>query len=637
MAELKPEARILLQSRRTGEIVQLDSFTNISTTVGLDSGGASISFTNINDRAFAKVASRDRDLPQSVKAYLKEIFDLKLVAEINAMRRSIANDLHAGRVTSRTMDEFLRTEWVSEIEFMNRIWIDFRGRDGQWRAGFTGVTSGVSDDFRVGGVPSVSVSCNDMRRLLQISQIITLGGDNGMLFTTEQDLKAQERIPNAFKTVQNIFSNIDDPAGVISRALDLVNAFFGGQASGLGRFPSLFGSNSLWNIQGLVDSPTRNYDGVVPIRSEDVFARLSAFASSQVARLDGMQRPDIVLSNNPPFAQTAPDVVQGYGLAAYLVDKSISSENLKPLRTGLRASFEVLGVERTSAERIIAEVLSVTHYDFWCDAMGNAIFQRPRYDDLPNFQPVDYEKKSDRGIAFDPVSRTFLPSGEMSAQGVSGLRDHGRNYLIGDESLKRMTTSSSESGLYTVATVSSSFDFIDQGELLRKLGQTGVALAPAKLQRLLGTRIFSGKAPVSAAVNIEKAYLNRAAAALLRRLNAQAVTMSAELVQRPDLQPGRTVLAVERQKLYYLREVTNDFAVGEEHTTTIRCNYGHLPEEPVGDPWLMPENFEAVIAFAKNLADVSEETNQKVLAAAYNLDPSFLTPDRVVPGRSTPR
>lgn len=621
MADLHPEARVYLQSRDTGEIVLMDNFTHISTTVSMESGGASIAFSNANDRAFAK-RFRSRDLSSQngsfVKAYLQDIFNLKLVTEINAMRRSLANDLRAGRVTSTTLDEFLRMDFLAEVDFMNRVWIDFRGRDGRWYAGFTGITSGVSDDFRVGGVPAFTVGCKDLRRLLQLSQIITSGGDNSLLFTTQQDLRSQTTIPEAFKTLQNTFSGIEDPAGVIGMAIDVVNKSFGRFQSGSQQTTALFGTEKLWALPGAdVKNPARRYEGLIHVRDDEP-ARVGP-----QSRLDGVANPDEVFRANPTFAQTLMSQTLGYGTAAYAVDRSISFNNLAAMRKVIRSSFEIFGVERTAADRIIQEVASVTLYDFWCDAMGNLIFQRPRYDDLPNTDAPDFTTGTDRGIGFDPRTNKFLRPDNVQGSDFAGLRDHGRNYLIGDESLKRITRSVDESGLYTVVTTGAVFDFISTGALLEKMGQTGVALAPAKLQRLLGTRIFSGKSIVSAGIAIEKRYLDRAAAVLLRRLNAQAATMSAELVQRPDLQPGRTMLDLERGKLYYNREATNDFAVGEEHSTTVKGNFGHFPEEPIGDAWLADESFEVILAVTKTLADITQDVNAKILQETLNLDPSF--------------
>ena len=218
MADLKPEARIIFQNRRTAEIVQLPFFTSIESSVSTGGGTATISFNNNDDRFFSETAIiRDFSKRPEVLEYLTEVFNLDLIAEVNRKRRELAEALRAGNARKNELTNFLKLSFTSEIEAMNRIWIDYRGRDGRWYAGFTGITSGITDVYAPGSPPQLTVACKDMRRFLQMSQVIRSGGDSGLIDKTLFDTIQQTVTPLELQNVrQDIFSGIEDPAGIIA-------------------------------------------------------------------------------------------------------------------------------------------------------------------------------------------------------------------------------------------------------------------------------------------------------------------------------------------------------------------------------------------------------------------------------------
>jgi hypothetical protein len=317
---------------------------------------------------------------------------------------------------------------------------------------------------------------------------------------------------------------------------------------------------------------------------------------------------DLVNYINKQDQSNLPDqnLILDYTLSRYEVDKLIASGKTNGVSTNpyqILISQGAMGFEnqRTPASSILSMLANYTGYNIWFDAKGNLIYQAAHYDDFPNAQTSgndDYDDPSaNRGIPFistgyDSNGKVMgyygdSYAGDIGLHGPLGLPFHGRNYIIGDESILSWNVSQDEEDVVTAVSITANPEVLPSSNpidpYLAQKQATSQYTDPNLLRKfgpryqVLPTLISSefGGIPLLTAV----------ADGLLRRINHNLENLTLTLNCRPDLQLGRTLYFVERRKLYYITSIQQHYQQGEPLTTVINGQYGHLATDPIGDPF----------------------------------------------------
>lgn len=613
---VQPSARIYIQVRETGQIIDLDRFVSVNTTINIDGiSTATVRLTNKADRWYTFSSKADK-LQTDISQYLKQCYDTKRINDINRKIAELLSEARRERDPSKREQKLLQVYSMEQILFYGagyRIWIDFRGRKDlvdfqqpnpkkfndlpdRWYAGFTGIISSIEETVKVGKEQSITLYCKDMRRFFDTTKVVTNAGFKPIIKTIA-DARA------SLNPLQSIFAGFADGAFILSYIADIVNLTFH-EESGNGFYPH----QRFWKLPSVIGSAevlgtSTAFSSIVNRAYLGFSARrnLKGFANSSVeTSLNAFDRiPDLVTGallkkankgdlmkfisklDADKDAADVNDSIDSYQLSRYDVDKMIGVSTdkvrLNPYQQMIVGNFNFEST-RVSANEVLKQVSSVTGYPIYFDAKGNLIYQKIRFDDFPAVDG-DYD---------DPVQSQGLPfmdeEGRHDKNKIKefGLKFHGRNYLIGDESLLGWTYRQSEDQLVTHVVVPAATDFIKLEDLANSFF-SGVGLADPNIMRFAGTRILQVQAQLQKTFSRD---LPQAVAdGLVRKINAGFDTCSIELNSRPDLQIARTMYMIERRKLYYITKIQNNILWGRSFTTVVEGMYGHHPLQPIVDPW----------------------------------------------------
>lgn len=704
----RPSARIYIQIRETGEVMELSDFTSVDTALNLfATSTASVSITDNLDKWYKFFYKADSQAPlpdgTGITPLLLNIHQSPRFREVNQKLASLTEQLYK-LPSSNESEKAIKQNALGQIALINeylvfdlmyRIWIDFRGREDlydlnppppvgnlkeRWYAGFTGIITSYDEKFSAGKLQSISLGCKDMRRFFEVTQAVTNKGYDPIW----DDISSKIATMQAYT---NNFSTFLDGAAVILFLADLVNRIFCPGLDENGKSKGLYGVGLLWHLPFLLQnndlvqeangavqsaqaqvnalqtqsdsdsqiaaadpnnktaqkaaadsqarlknaqfqlsnaqnsltaaktdvgkaSVLRNYQDagdITPLRDVNGFAGMSKTntffnnAQFQPPSISGLTAKNFMKSDLVNYTKESDPT---YTESRFEVDKLISSGNASGPSTNpyqILINNGVFGYEnqRTPASSILASLANYMGYNIWFDAKGNIIYQTARYDDFPNAQldgNGDYDDPvASRGIPF--VSQTYDSKGkvvgyygdkyaqDLGITGPVGLPFHGRNYIIGDESVMSWTVTQDESDAVTALSVQSNPQRINEGDipgyLKRKYG-TGQYTDP-ELMRKFGPRYLIAPPLISSELG-GKELLDTLADGLLRRQNHNLEGLTLNLNCRPDLQLGRTIYFAERRKLYYITSIQQHYIQGGGLDTVVSGQYGHLPTDPIGDP-----------------------------------------------------
>ena len=104
-------------------------------------------------------------------------------------------------------------------DMFDPIFVDFRGQDGYWYAGFTGVVTRIGDSYARTGDQSITIQCKDYTALLDNVSLIsgwnrfslaeTFSNTTKFLYSTEANVQA------GVAGIQNVFSDYDKAYDII--------------------------------------------------------------------------------------------------------------------------------------------------------------------------------------------------------------------------------------------------------------------------------------------------------------------------------------------------------------------------------------------------------------------------------------
>lgn len=629
-----PSARIYIQVQETREVIFCDTFTTIDTNLKLDGAStATVQLINKADRWFT-FASRAVKKQTDLSQFLLDAYNAKRFVEINQKRQALLDQARkqSGNLQQQTLLEIYSMDQIVMMNLAYRIWIDFRGRKDlvdlqqqdsrkyrnlpdRWYAGFTGVITAVEDYNEPGKMQQLTISCRDMKRFFDTTMLVTQQGFNPVL-TLDTDVVSYLKQYQA-----NALAGFVDGAAIINFAADLINKTFHTSA-GDGFYPF----NQFWQLPAVDQIATPNaqnpnieivkptYLGITHRRAPTGFSNALLSSDRYAPTFDMIQSKNVTLNQKKSdvirFIQASdvtkeyvkdvaairpgfnPDVftnavnqqVQGqdtYQGADFSVDKMIvnGSANSNPYQQLIKQAFN-WETSRISAAQAIKSVADLTGYYCYCDAKGNLIYQKQRFDDFPATEPGSNYDNEDESTSL-PMKDEI---GQYSAadQFTLGMGFHGRNYLIGDESILNWRITRDDANIVTNVIVPPGVnDLPDDPNLLRYA--TGVGFADPDISRRFGVRLYYAQQLFEGGFN--RLIPQILAEGITRKMNASIETLQLALNMRPDLQLGRTLYMMERRRLFLITGVQNSLQWGKRHDTTITGEFGHHPFSPILDPW----------------------------------------------------
>lgn len=518
-------------------------------------------------------------------------------------------------------DEYRDFEWmIGQFKLMRRVWIDFKDHRDMWVAGFTGIVSNIQDTYTTGENPVVTIGCSGMMRFWEASEYITQAALENLEWPFPG---GASEFPNSFYS--NTLQGMSFPELMVEMAT-FVNGWF-----------SLTGGTG-----SLTDRKPENFymhDKLLHVDSDKIIN------NSDLTRISFTPQRNIPASASLNLsANTRPETYTDSLIGSLYVDvEATRNDNLQQdmIRSAFRRSLELFSFESASPMRIVQDACSVVNFEIFEDPRGNVNLWVPKYDSLPTldsdgsnvaFLPLSKRKTLTDADLADDAKRGYVPSEPVSTpeplssttfgippfrpktvtntnpkplltsiygEDYSALPFHDRRYIIDDTYIRSWTLTTAEDALKTYCRVMSQAHILEgiPGNLAaysmtgytsyERLKDVSKEMADyiVQLNRRYGIRRMSLPTVYTNDMEAGGDLLVRLAYSGLIRNNAAAKSGVLQLIQRPDLWPGRTIFMAERQKLGYITQVTNTFTMRQAHTTTLTLSYVHDPIERIGNPW----------------------------------------------------
>lgn len=427
------------------------------------------------------------------------------------------NDTYTVFVNNRRM-VVLPVDGYPKFTTMGRIWIWMTSAyDGEWYLVFTGIISQIVDSYVYGSDSTITLNCKGLSRYLEVSYIPL----KSSLSTLVNNL--HEYLLRKVECFTNRLVNIKEGVGEVSGddmvkyIIDSVNLEYKGTKD----FVNCNFLQNIWDTQTYLKKTT----GV----------------SNKISK---KFRP--VLFIHPKVGES------------------------KPFKVMLAQVYELFRTETDTALGLLKKIANTTFYDFYCDSLGNLIYQPPQYDNVPG-------------------------DGKQVAHGENYIFDS-RGYfqeVFGKtREIKSVVFSEDEETAVTGVIVPGDWVMAEIPQVLR---DCIIGMYPRlddlrqkwSLPRVniykYGIRLFTAQPVIGVTV---QDVLDRYAKAIYNRLNSMVFKVNVTFdLPRPDLQLGRTIYFEDRKSLYYLTAIKISYAFGKSATTSLTGSFGHLVYNPIGDVW----------------------------------------------------
>ena len=553
------EARVTVLLTDPGDfskkiLKQITTFTQVTSSLSMDGiGTANVSFVN-------KRLSFFNGLKQP--SWVQEATaDLELLKEAAKLFKMQTDDMLTQIPLQYIEQGKMLLPLINPQDF---IWIDYRGKDGVWYPGFTGVITGFSDKHRAKSTPIFTVQAKDYRRLLQTTPIVY--GLNNI-----SNLGDLETVLTGLQTGTALLTNIfarKESSTIIGMVIDVINQLLNIPPKDL---------KSFWRYRG-----ANNYSGEVNMVSEE--SDLWLFRGARV------QRGELVLGSLP-IKQYEYDKVEfdvwykrrendSVAKAYYrnplgwAFHDEIFKDGPSVYQTVLRSQLDLITIDQDSAYNVLSKVAQSTFSSIYVDQAGNLRYEYPRYETMPSL------------------------SEEPDALGLlNGVEDeetpwHGRNYWISstDRSYLNYDGGFNEGDIVATRVVAPqqfAIQFL-MGNNIDKIIQakawTGYAtLAESDLIRY-GLR-EANIAPFFSEVSLSKTILDKFAEAALTYLNVKGRSFVVTLNQRPDLMLNRNLVFIDRMIVGLITDISDTFSPSTGHQRTLTCRYMRYIGEKLTFPW----------------------------------------------------
>lgn len=679
MSGYRPSASVFLQDidnqgRAGRQVRELKGWTVVNTTVStISPGTASITLSNLHDRYYRNRYQRnigqgekaDQD-KTSTTAYLNDVLGrtVDYIKYLNPTRRAkffgkgdfarqnaalnyiaYVRDLLAYNGPKQGADQ-LPGDAV-DLGVLQRVFVDYKGRDGQIYAGFTGVLSNIIDNMTPGEQPTVTLVCKDFWRLFQFSEVILkeAPGYNLLDETITLDVQNELGLENYYGS--SIFDGMDG-ISIIKNLVKIMQSSFCADVYSAQKLTNLaqqppspaaiaglltqnqdkfFYQDSFFNFSD-VSELVPNYDGISPLRT------VASAATNVPVIVNGVQYAvgDIVPGRTPGQGIKDGDLVAQLASQIY-IDRAIGyGPQAEVYRKVVERILQPFQAQRSRGDVILRKVAEATMYEVFFDTNGNLIYQIPRRNNFPGEYNPNIGLSVSANVASNPTvsadtsgpentdNPANLPLLTITPSGVQSLnqsatydftqagawdysppgeelptKDHGFNYIITDLSLKGWSLLLSEEPIVTNVRTPTGFNFVNFSEVIASRYLTGITRLGfvRYLQRRFGIRsIETSKLFLPRFMSVEQQNVhNRSvddtyALAVMANMNATASSGTVTLTARPDLSPGKNIFLLERARLYEVQTISQQVRQGDELSTVLSLSYGHDVGERIPNPWV---------------------------------------------------
>lgn len=545
----KPEARVTILTTLPTDfsnkaLLQFTTFDQVASNISMDGmGSATVTFFNKRLSFFRGIR-----WPQWARAREDEI---ELIKSMVDQFKDQTTDPMVHIPYQYIEKEHLLHPRINPFDF---IWIDYRGRDGLWYAGFSGMITGYKDTYRAKGTPTFTITAKDFRRVLQFTPIIT--GLNNIAQFKRLDTILTENQANS-PVVNNIFAG-KSPAAILGEVINTVNDMLNIEPEDLIPFWRYRQPNDTTGEIGVADEPLKLF-AAKPPASDVLGIRSYEYIPDEFDLWEGRKDPDAVASvfYRNPLGFAFQDALFVGGPSVY--------------QQILRAQLDLLTVDYEPALSIMNKIAQVTLSSIYVDQAGNLRYEYPRYATLPS------------------------TSEDVKAPGnINGVEDeetlwHGRNYWVTGADRSFLSYSGGEDESEIVATrvlVSHRFSLgmAQLPDFIIKDSFTGYATASESDILRFGLReanlptFFSN-------TQMTKDVLDSYAEATRLYLNIQSRSFTIGLNQRPDTMLNRTMVYMDRARVGLITDISDAFSPTQGHTRTHTCRYARFLGEPIDYPW----------------------------------------------------
>lgn len=511
--------------------VQYKGFDQISSNLTINGvGSATVNFPN-KDLMYLKSVNRPAwaDAKHDEVLALKEAF-LKFETESSAFNVQVPKSLFQS-------DKIL----FPRIAPFDLIWIDYRGRDGHWYAGFSGVVTGYKENIRPGVTPGFSIMAKDLRRLLQFTPIVTgLNNLAGVASLENILLNFQDGSP----AVENIFATNPNPAAIINDVIGVVNQMLRMSVDTVGAA----GPNQ----------------PVPPFWEVDIFNYFAPYTYENAIspEFDPFTGRD---SNNPEEGAYYRNPL---GNAFYDSIFKIGEQSVYQFI--IRSKLGMYTIDTQNALNILSQVAQATLSFVYVDQAGILRYEYPRYATIPSLE-TDYKA---------PGLLDGAPDNQTQWNAI--------NYWISSRDEMFVNYGGGEDESETVATrvIATQNQVLLQqmAEDINVQAFNGYATAPELDLVKFGLR-DARVSPFYTKNMIGQDIMNAYAKSLMMYLNSQAKSFVVTLKQRPDTMLNRSMVFADRGRVGLITAISDTFSESGGHTRTHTCQYARYLGEAIEYPW----------------------------------------------------
>lgn len=551
---------------------------------------------------------------------------------------------------------FRSRETENGLARMQRIFVDIKGEDDRWYAGFSGIISRIDENFDVQGEPTLVLSCRDMLRIFSISEIVMqsplwrLKIPNWIQISEQNRLSVQSNLM-AKKSVSAIMFEVckilqdsycypavqarwgaTNPGQPASAAANVeagsspTKGSLGAQEyEAMTKFVSdpnnFWFKHNFWDLREGIDPETLPpYWGFPPLRRR--FVEVAGPPAPGGVAPKGSNW--IVAENGIQADWTLDDLRAQLCVDGYFRE----AEQTTGYQFAISQTFEILEALMIRADAVCKHAAETMWCDWYADGNGNIVFQMTKMNNLPaSIRCEDRRVSSGAGIGGGvsgqsvgggtrgleglptterilgkkPVSMEFLPETFEAEKQVYDFspgpdlmptKGHSYNYILVDESVKGWSIGESEDSIVTHVTVPFGGDYeIGAGSVVDPIRNMGLAENDAwqtrfGIRSMSSSKIFTHKIFMGLSYEKRQQVMNAIAQHLMNMMNGGSVSGSVRLINRPDLDVGRTVLLFERQKIGYIDGISWQVNKGQPVSVSVVLSYVHDIADQIPNPWV---------------------------------------------------
>ena len=300
------------------------------------------------------------------------------------------------------------------VDKFDLIFIDYKGQDGFWYAGFSGLVSRVGDNNMKTGDQSLTLQCKDYTALFDNASLVT--SFNMLSVAEEKNLKLRaflystdEQLAASKSAYENIFSSYSTVDEVI---LEIVK-----RAQDMWRLDVM--KDDAIGVKGLLFDTTRTYEYNGISNRRGSIAELDGSVEDMTPNLFTSDY-DLEKKHYMFDASLTPRTMEttargfdrpqsGVGDKKILIDPLIKKLDQVFLHKMLINSFTLFNNSKKSADEMLNELASKMMAYKYFDAQGNMVFEMPKYNALPNLSEYG-GRSSATAMRHKAVKASYSPS-----------------------------------------------------------------------------------------------------------------------------------------------------------------------------------------------------------------------------------